>query len=261
MGLWKEFGSQKNEYEFFFNLNDEIKSILSKHSKLSISNWDAEHAFWNHSGNPMIAPKSATQATAIVKMAEAVPVKANFNVSDYLVPRVAKLVELGAAKEKTKGSEFEKMVADVFKMLDFEMEYLGQGSGRNPDAIAKFREDHTAFIIDAKAYAEGYSLGSDDRAIREYINYYCPKLSKEGLRKIGFVIVSNSFKSGLEDFINEITWTTDVKRFILLTSEALLYLLAYRTKDSLATKAIIDFLIGTTSAITTEKVIAEFDDV
>jgi hypothetical protein len=261
LGLWKDFDSQKEEYQYFYNLNEEIKSILSKHSNLQISNWDAEHAFWNDSGNPMISPKSPVQLISVEKIVEAVPVKANFNVTEYLVPRVAKLVELGASKEKTKGSEFEKMVGDVFKMLDFEMEYMGQGTGRNPDALAKFREDHTAFIIDAKAYTEGYSLGSDDRAIREYINYYCPKLSKEGLKRIGFVIVSNSFKSGLEDFINEITWTTDVKRFVLVTSEALLYLLAYRTKDSLPTKAIIDFLIGTTSPITVEKVIAEFDDV
>lgn len=261
LGIWKGFDSQTEEYEYFYNLNEEIKSILCKHSNLEISNWDAEHAFWNDSENPMISPKTPVQSTSVVKIADAVAVKANFNVAEYLVPRVAKLAEIGASKEKTKGSEFEKMVGDVFKMLDFEMEYLGQGTGRNPDAIAKFREDHTALIIDAKAYVDGYSLGSDDRAIREYINYYCPKLNKEGLKRIGFVIVSNSFKSGLEDFINEITWTTDVKRFILVNSEALLYLLAYRTKDSLPTKAIIDFLIGTSSPITVDKVIAEFDDV
>ena len=50
-------------------------------------------------------------------------------------------------------------------------------------------------------------------------------------KKIGFIIVSNSFKSNFDNFINEVTWTTDIKRFILLTSEALLYLLAYKTKD------------------------------
>ena len=153
------------------------------------------------------------------------------------------------------------MVSEAFRLLDFEVEPMGQGSGRNPDAIIKYGEDHAAFIVDAKAYSEGYSLGIDDRAIREYINDYCPRLNREGLKKMGFIIVSNSFKSDLEDFISAITWTTDVKRFVLLTSEALLYLVAYRAKDNLATKTIIDFLVSTPSPIRVEQVMAEFDDV
>ena len=87
-------------------------------------------------------------------------------------------MELGNNKEKSasaKGSEFEKLVAEIFRQLDFEVEVLGQGSGRNPDAIIKFREENTAFLVDAKAYGSGYSLGIDDRAIKEYINHHCPK--------------------------------------------------------------------------------------
>lgn len=177
VGLWKPFNSQREEYEYFFNLNEEIKSLLAEKAKQKISNWDAEHAFWNHSGNPMISSsKSSTPQGALV--AAEVPVKKavialkpNFQISDYLVPKVAGLVELGNSSDKAKGAEFEKMVAEVFKLLDFEVENLGQGTGRNPDAIIKHREEHTAFIVDAKAYSAGYSLGIDDRAIREYINY------------------------------------------------------------------------------------------
>lgn len=91
--------------------------------------------------------------------------------SDYLIPKVCKLVELGSSTESSgssMGHEFEKMVAEVFRLLDFEVEVLGQGSGREPDAILKHREDHVAFIVDAKAYSSGYSLGIDDRAIKEY---------------------------------------------------------------------------------------------
>ncbi|AQY23072.1 hypothetical protein AB406_2134 [Riemerella anatipestifer] len=33
--------------------------------------------------------------------------------------------------------------------------------------------------------------GIDDRAIKEYINYYCPKLNNDGYKKVGFIIVSN----------------------------------------------------------------------
>lgn len=149
----------------------------------------------------------------------------------------------------------------VFKLLDFDVEILGQGKGRNPDAILRFREENTAFIVDAKAYSNGYSLGIDDRAIKEYINHYCPKLQKEGYKKVGFIIISNAFKSELDGFINAITWETDIKRFILLTSEALLYLLAYKTKDTLNLTTIIERIIGFSNPVDAQQIIEEFDDV
>jgi hypothetical protein len=66
---------------------------------------------------------------------------------------------------------------------------------------------------------------ADERAIKEDIADYCPKLQKDGIKKIGFLIVSNSFKSDISNYINEITWRTEIKRFSLITSEALLHLL------------------------------------
>ena len=78
-------------------------------------------------------------------------------INNYIIPRVSKLVELGNATDKSatrKGYEFEKVVAEVFEQLDFDVEVLGQGTGRNPDAIIKFREENTAFIVDAKAYTD-----------------------------------------------------------------------------------------------------------
>lgn len=114
--------------------------------------------------------------------------------------------------------------------------------------------------MDAKAYSSGYGLGVDDRAIREYINHHCPKLQRDGYKKIGFIIVSNSFKSNFDGFINEITWNSDIKRFVLLTSEALLYLLAYKTKDKLTLSSIIESIVGFGNLVTAKQVIEEFDD-
>jgi hypothetical protein len=267
LGLWKESASQKEAYEIFYNLNEEVKAILKQHSGKEISNWDAEHSFWNFrkvtstGGMKILKKETSTTPKADIQQSSFAP---NFELKDYLIPRVARLVELGNDTQKSgsaKGNEFEKMVAEVFKLLDFEVEILGQGSGRNPDAIIKFREGNTAFIVDAKAYGSGYSLGLDDRAIKEYINYYCPKLIKDGYKKIGFIIVSNSFKTNLEGFINEITWNTDIKRFILLTSEALLYLLAYKTKDKYGVSAIIESLIGFGNIVTSQNIIEEFEDI
>jgi len=268
LGIWKITSSQKEAYEYFFNINEDIKTILSDHTKKSISNWDAEHAFWKFKGNPnkpIKTPKKKKQDVIADPIKESsLSISASFDLTDYLIPKAAKLIDLGCETEKSasaKGSAYEKLVAEIFKLLDFEVELLGQGSGRNPDAIIKLREENTAFIVDAKAYTNGYSLGVDDRAIKEYINHYCPKLQKEGYKKIGFIIVSNSFKSNFDSFINEITWNTDIKRFILLTSEALLYLLAYKTKDQLSLSTMIDSLIGFGNPVTAKNIIEEFEDI
>ena len=263
--IWEEKSSQCEAYEYFFILNDEIKSILKSYSKKDISNWDAEHAFWKFKGNPNKPVAKKKEPIVATEQEELkLRITANFKLSDYLIPKVSKLVELGNETEKsasTKGSEYEKLVAEIFKQLDFEVEILGQGTGRNPDAIIKFREENTAFLVDAKAYSNGYSLGIDDRAIKEYINFYCPKLQKGGYKKIGFIIVCNSFKSNFDSFINEITWNTDIKRFILLTSEALLFLLAYKTKDRLSLSTMIESIIGLGNPVTYQDIIEEFDDI
>ena len=269
LGIWKDHKTQKEDYEYFFNLNEEIKTILKSHVKREITNWDAEHSFWNFTGKPVVVYKKAKQYKAIDNSTKALPedvkmIKANFEITDYLIPKVAKLIELGGEIDKSasaKGTLYEKLVSEIFKQLDFDVEFLGQGTGRNPDAIIKYREENTAFIIDAKAYSKGYNLGIDDRAIKEYINYYCPKLQKEGYKKIGFIIVCNSFNSNLDGFINDITWNTDIKRFILLTSEALLYLLAYKTKDKLSLSSIIESLVSFGNVVSSQNIIEEFDDI
>ena len=266
LDLWEDKSSQKETYSFFFNLNQEIKQVLESYSKKNISNWDAEHAFWNFKGNPNkgLVKKETVAKEVNIEQETSIVINNSFELSDYLIPKVAKLVDLGNETEKSsalKGSEYEKLVAEIFKQLDFEVEVLGQGTGRNPDAIIRLREENTAFLVDAKAYSNGYSLGVDDRAIKEYINHYSPKLQKEGYKKIGFIIVSNSFKSNFDSFINDVTWNTDIKRFILLSSEALLYLLAYKTKDRLSLSTIIESIIGFGNPVTANNIIEEFDDV
>lgn len=267
IGIWEDKPTQKDSYKYFFELNEEIKKILRDYSKKEITNWDAEHAFWHFKGNPNkpivkkkepeIEPKTEIEETKLT-------INASFDLTDYLIPKVAKLGESGNQTDKSassKGSAYEKLVAEIFKLLDFEVDVLGQGTRRNPDAILKYREENAAFIVDAKAYSTGYTLGIDDRAIKEYINYYCPKLQKEGYKKIGFIIVSNEFKSTFDTFVNEITWNTDIKRFILLTSEALLYLLAYKTKDRLSLASMIESIIGFGNPVIAQNIIEEFDDI
>jgi hypothetical protein len=268
IGIWEIKPTQKEAYKYFYNLNKEIKSILEEHTSESISNWEAEHAFWKFTGNPNKVEKAVSKQKEVgptLKTDETeLRITANIELNDYLVPKVSQLIAVGDSTEQSsanKGHQYEALVNEVFKLLGFDVEELGQGRGRNPDAILKYREDNTAFIVDAKAYTSGYSLGLDDRAIKEYVNHYCPKLQREGYKKIGFIIVSNSFKTSFDSFINEMTWDTEIKRFMLLSSEALLYLLAYKTKDRLSLSTIINSLISFGNPVLAQDVIEEFDDV
>lgn len=276
IGLWQDPVPHKEAYNTFYKLNEEIKQILSNHTGRDINNWEAEHAFWNYR-TVTAYPKKEIK----IKITEPLAVKgdaiitgnvtistlkvASFNINDYLLPIISNLIELGKESESSsasKGREFEIAVCEVFRQLGFTVTPLGQGTGREPDLIATHKEENVAFIVDAKAYQNGYALSANaERAIREYINHYCPKLRKEGIIKIGFIIVSNSFKLGFENFINEITWNTEIKRFSLLTSEALLHLLAYKSKDQIQLTEIIDAIINTTNPIIAQPIIEKFDDI
>lgn len=265
LGIWEEKDTAHDNFVSFYNLNETIKLTLQEYSKKSITNWEVEHAFWNFSGADKANGKTIKikEEKTVELKAELKVVDPGFELREYIIPKVYDLLELGVSSDKSsssKGSQFEKKVCEVFRQLDFEVKELGQGTGREPDAIIKFREEHVAFIIDAKAYTNGYTLGTDDRAIKEYINYYTPKLKQEGFTKLGFIIVSNSFRSDLNELVNSITWSTEVKRFIPLTTEALLYLLAYKTKDRLTLSQIIEALVSFTSTVTTENVIEKFGD-
>ncbi|UTC87479.1 restriction endonuclease FokI C-terminal domain-containing protein [Treponema denticola] len=263
IGIWPDFQTQSSAYEYFYKLNTEIIDIIQFLTQKKISYWDLEHAFWNFHDIKIKKTIGKIHHNQLQRESHSV-ISTNLDIYEYIIPKISKLIELGEDNSKTaakKGSEYEKVVAEVFKQLDFEIEIFGQGSGRNPDIIEKFREENTAFLIDAKAYSNGYSLGVDDRAISEYINTHCPKLIKDGYKKIGFIIVSNSFKTDFDEFINEVTWNTEIKRFILITSEALLFLLAYKTKDKLRLQEIINCLVSLGNPITYDKIISNFEDV
>jgi hypothetical protein len=167
IGIWDSLPTQRESYSFFFNLNEEIKAVLSEHTKKNINNWEAEHAFWNFKGNPNKTVPKKSKIKEVDGELTPIALNASFEIKEYLIPRVAHLTEIGNQKEKSasaKGSEYEKLVSEI-------------------------------------------------------------------------------------------------KRFILITSEALLYLLAHKTKDKLSLNLIIEKLIGIGNHVTSEDIIQEFDDV
>src|SRR5574344_770746 len=266
--IWEEQNSESESYDFFYSLNQEIIKFISDERKVNVGYWDVEHAFWNFNGNPSLRSKPQTIENTVKEDSDVVPtvqaMQPSLELNDYLIPKISHLYELGnnvTDSSAKKGSEFEKLSAEAFCQFDFELEMLGQGTGRNPDFLLRSKQTHTAFIVDAKAYSEGYSLGTNDRAIKEYIDNYCTVLKKEGFEKIGFIILSNSFKGEFDEFINQITWRTDIKRFILLETNALLYLIAYKNKEHLDFSDIIDCLTSIANPISAQDIISRFEDV
>ena len=92
------------------------------------------------------------------------------------------MVDFSVNEEKSK--EFEKGVNLVFQMLGFEVTNYGQGTGRNPDGVAKENQSRYAILIDAKSRRENYKIGTEDRKFIEYIKTFSEPLRKSGLTNI-----------------------------------------------------------------------------
>ncbi|MES2616474.1 MAG: hypothetical protein V4613_01265 [Bacteroidota bacterium] len=278
LGLWKELKTQKENYEQFFTSNNIIRDLIKESKGIEVSNWDIEHVYWNYkystpftistgssfTSENFYVPKmedANSQATAVKQQEyQSVPVVATFDLNDYLIPKVSRLLNITENEEQESTQEtYRNIVIESFRQLDFEAEILQQNKRKNPYAIIKSREENVAFIIDANTSSKGYFENTDDRALKESINDYCKELRREGYKKVGFILVSHHFESNNEPFINYINWHTDIKKLLLLSSEALLYLLAYKNKDKLRLEMVIENLAKLNYLANAKDIIEEFE--
>lgn len=147
----------------------------------------------------------------------------NFELLKFIPPIVQDLVDFSVDEERAR--EFEKSVNLVFQMLGFDVTDYGQGTGRNPDGLAKENQNRYAILIDAKARKDNYKIGTEDRKFIEYIKTFSEPLRKSGFTNIYFLIVSSSFDSVSATAIKNIRIETQVTT-TLLTSKLLLKLLS-----------------------------------
>lgn len=141
----------------------------------------------------------------------------------FIPPIIANLNELSSEEEKFR--EFEQQVNLAFQLLGFDVNEYGQGTGRNPDGIAKEHKYRYAIIIDSKARRSGYKIGTDDRTFIEYIKTYKEPLAKAGFQAIYLLIVSSEFESDPDKAIKNIKIETNVSTS-LITAKSLLKILA-----------------------------------
>ncbi|HXJ14088.1 MAG TPA: hypothetical protein VNH19_17570, partial [Candidatus Limnocylindrales bacterium] len=104
----------------------------------------------------------------------------------------------------------------------YETKLLGQGKGRVPDGLALSLDDSYAILWDAKVRGDGYSMGTDDRAVKEYITTQSRELKKrQGLRNIYYLIVSSEFADDYDDAIRTLKMETDVNEVCLVEADAM----------------------------------------
>jgi hypothetical protein len=159
----------------------------------------------------------------------------------FLPPIVSDLASVAGRKGSTEeeyGEQnrtldvvFENKLHHTFRMLGFDVEELGQGSGRQPDGVATAVRNDYAIIYDAKVRQNGYSLATDDRAIREYIETHARQLQDQGVQRIYFAIVSSTFSDPDLGTLGKIRETTAIENIVLLSAELLEELLVLRLRE------------------------------
>lgn len=114
---------------------------------------------------------------------------------------------------------FEDKLHHAFRTIGYDVEELGQGSGREPDGVAEAVRNDYAVIYDAKVRTNGYDINTDDRAIREYIQTHGRRLRDQGMQNIYFAIVSSTFSDPDQSTLREIRTHTDVDNIVLLSAD------------------------------------------
>lgn len=117
---------------------------------------------------------------------------------------------------------FERRVADAFRCLGFEIQPLGQGTGRTPDAIALARRERFAVLIDAKVRTSGYALGTEDRKFLEYALNHGKELQRQGFDKVYLVVVGPSFRESDLKKLTEYLSESPARGVAMITATALM---------------------------------------
>ncbi|HEV2914359.1 MAG TPA: hypothetical protein VGX92_13865 [Pyrinomonadaceae bacterium] len=243
LNLWQQTGDLAADYIAYKQINEKLAEVFTKESGKSFGLYGVEHVFWFKGSNPYGENKSTVNeapATAIIvnerledkpTIIDKLQIKSRLPDS-YVPPIVAispvmarndqSLREAAKASGTSLERAFEKSIDAAFTILGYETKLLGQGKGRVPDGLALSVDDSYAILWDAKVRSEGYSMGTDDRAIKEYIVTQSRDLKRRrGLRNIYYFIISSDFMDDYDDSIRSIKMETDVNEVCLVEADAL----------------------------------------
>lgn len=240
LNLWQPSGDLAADYITYKGFHDELVRVFTAETGKRFSLYDVEHVFWFHGGKSQLINKpilkegslegtpneeksqdDAREISPILRLPESYipPIVA-------ILPNIARnepqLREAAKASGTSLERAFEKSIDAAFSILGYETQLLGQGKDRVPDGLALSVDDSYGILWDAKIRGDGYSMGTDDRAIKEYIVTQSRDLKRRrGLRNIYYFIVSSGFSDDYDDSIRSLKMETDVNEVCLVETDAL----------------------------------------
>ena len=245
LNLWQPTGDLAQDYLTFKNVFEELEVLFTKETGNQFNLYKVEHVFWHKGDNPYIAVN--IDSDEIIKPTKhvSIPTESIHHLPESYVPPIIAILPRMATNEedlieaaKKSGTylprAFEKNINAVFTILGYETKLLGQGQGRVPDGIAFAHDESYAILWDAKIRTDGYSIGTDDRTIREYITTQSRDLKKRrSLRNIYYLIISSAFADDYDDTIRSIKMETNVNEVSLVEADALVSMVDIKLRDPL----------------------------
>lgn len=246
--LWQPSEELPKDYLNYKHIHEELCGIYSKETGEKYNFYMVEHVFWYKGGDlyqRAVSGKGTTSTAVKPEILKEIGGDQKLPES-YVPPIIAVLPRIGlhepnltaAAKRSGTSIEraFEKYINAAFTMLGFDTRLLGQGKRRVPDGLAHAVDDNYTIIWDAKIRADGYSMGTDDRTIREYIGSQSREQRRKGrVRNLYYVIISSSFVDDYDDAIRSLKMETDVNEVILVEAEAIVAMVDAKLRDPILT--------------------------
>lgn len=235
LNLWQPSEDIAQDYLSFKRIHEELIDLFNKNSGQLFDLYKVEHVFW-FKGKQQETTKNKTITETGKDINQSIitsEISENGLLPESYVPPIVLILPTMAIndtilREAAKRSgialerAFEKNVDAAFTILGYETKLLGQGKGRVPDGLAIARDDNYAIIWDAKVRETMYSMGTDDRAIREYITTQSRELKRRNyLRNVYYLIISSKFAEDYDEAIRSIKMETDVSEVVLAEADAM----------------------------------------
>jgi len=246
LNLWQPTEDLAEDYITFKHIHEELIGVFTEASGKPYDVYKVEHVFWLQGGNPYGVTKTQGEPPPAGQARTGVTVIESERLSRLpdsyvppivsILPRMARRHEdmIQAAKASGTSLEraFEKSINAAFTILGYETKLLGQGQGRVPDGVAVERDSWYAILWDAKCRGEDYSIGTDDRVIREYITTQSRDLKRRQTpRNIYYAVVSGAFADDYDDTVRALKMETDVSEVCLIEAAALAAMVDAKLRD------------------------------
>jgi hypothetical protein len=277
LNLWQPSGDLAQDYLSFKRIHEELAELFSRNSSGNFDLYKVEHVFWYKGNKIDISTTTEDEGTrgksGVLVDSPNFPDQLDLPrlPESYVPPIISVLVEMAnnnetliqAAKNSGTSLEraFEKYIDIAFKILGYETRLMGQGSGRVPDGSAAAYDDSYTILWDAKIRSNGYSMGTDDRTIREYITTQSRELKRRrSLKNIYYAIISSNFADDYDEAIRSIKMDTDVNEVLLMEVSALVAMVEAKLRDPTITLGSNGFqhLFSSSGVIKTQTVKDQF---